>query len=203
MIQNTFPVPSVSVYNKWTPEKLKKNHTFLNGMFFFSVFFPSNNRTQEILYSIFFCQSWWPTCCFCGCDSFDEWEKSQGYHLLQSPSDGHSCSGWGFPSTYYNKSQNNTNTIQLLKQRLKDRKCSLDFKTFFLSDKQLKGKNNLRGWLLCDGGRECSSDNKNLTLNPLSPNIKKQILHTIQTRFHPPLTAHFFLLHQRALCRVI
>ena len=55
MIQNTFPVPSVSVYNKWTPEKLKKNHTFLNGMFFFSVFFsPRNNQTQEILYSIFF-----------------------------------------------------------------------------------------------------------------------------------------------------
>ena len=129
MIQNTFPVPSVSVYNKWTPEKLKKNHTFLNGMFFFSVFFPRNNRTQEILYSIFFCQSWWPTCCLCGCDSFDEWEKRLGYFFFQKSSDGHSCSGLGFPSRSYNKSQNNTNTIQLLKQRFKDRKCSLDLKT--------------------------------------------------------------------------
>ena len=40
MIQNTFPLPSVSVDNKGTPVKLKKNHTFLNRMFFFSVFFP-------------------------------------------------------------------------------------------------------------------------------------------------------------------
>ena len=131
LIQNTFPVPSVSDYNKWTPEKLKKNHTFLNGMFFFFSFIPPrNNQTQEIFYSIFFCQSWWPTCCFCGCDSFDEWEKRLGCHVLQKSSDGHSCSGSGFPSTSYNKSQNNTSTIQLLKQRLKDRKCSLDFKTF-------------------------------------------------------------------------
>ena len=117
MIQSTFPVPSVSDYNKWTPEKLKKNHTFLNGMVFFSVFFFSrNNQTQEIVYSIFFCPSWWPTCCFCGCDSFDEWEKNQGYHsfqLFQLSSDGHSCSGLGFRSTSYNKSQNDTNTIRL------------------------------------------------------------------------------------------
>ena len=130
MIQNIFPVPSVSVYNKWTPEKLKKNHTFLNGMFFFGFFFPRNNRTQEILYSIFFCQSWWPTCCFCGCDSFDEWEKRLGYSLFQKSSGSHSCSDSGFPSRSYNKSQDNTSTIQLLKQRLKDWKCSLDFKTF-------------------------------------------------------------------------
>ena len=100
-------------------------------LFFFSVFFfPRNNQTQEILYSIFSCQSWWPTCCLCGCDSFDEWEKRLGYHSFQSSSDGHSCSGSGFPLWSYNKSQNNTSTIQLLKQRLKDRKCSLDFKTF-------------------------------------------------------------------------
>ena len=132
MIQNTFPVPSVSVYNKWTPEKLKKNHTFLNAMFFFRLFVPRKNQTQQILYSIFFCQSWWPTCCFCGCDSFDEWEKRLGNDLFQWSSDGHSCSGLGFPfpSRSYNKSQDNTSTIQLLKQRLKDRKCSLDFKTF-------------------------------------------------------------------------
>ena len=130
MIQNTFPVPSVSVYNKWTPEKLKKNHMFLNEMFFFSVFFPRNNRTQEILYSIFFCQIWWPTCCFCGCDSFDEWEKRLGYRSFQKSSDGHSCSGSGVPSRSYNKSQDNTSTIQLLKQRLKDWKFSLDFKIF-------------------------------------------------------------------------
>ena len=116
MIQNPFPVPSVSVYNKWTPEKLKKNHTFLNAMFFFRLFVPRKNQTQQILYSIFFCQSWWPTCCFCVCDSFDEWEKSQGYSLFQKSSDGHSCSGKGFPSPSYNKSQNNTSTIQLLKQ---------------------------------------------------------------------------------------
>ena len=44
MIQNIFPVPSVSVYNKWTPEKLKKNHTFLNAMFFFFSFV-----SQEII----------------------------------------------------------------------------------------------------------------------------------------------------------
>ena len=93
-------------------------------------FFPRNNRTQEILYSIFFCQIWWPTCCFCGCDSFDEWEKTLGYHLFQWSSDGHLCSGLGFPSRSYNKSQDNTSTIQLLKQSLKDWKCSLDFKTF-------------------------------------------------------------------------
>ena len=134
MIQNTFPVPSLSVYYKWTPEKLKKTHTFFNGMFFVFVFFsffsPRNNQTQEILYSIFSCQSWWPTCCLCGFDSFDEWEKRLGYHLLQSSSDGHSCSGLGFPLRSYNKSQDNTSTIQLLKQRLKDRKCSLDLKTF-------------------------------------------------------------------------
>ena len=130
MIQNTFPVPSVSVYNMWTPEKLKKNHTFLNAMFFFQVCSPRNNQTQEIIYSIFFCQSWWPTCCFCVCDSFDEWEKRMEYNHFQKSSDGHSCSGLGFPSWSYNKSQNNTNTIQLLKQRLKDRKCSLDLKTF-------------------------------------------------------------------------
>ena len=130
MIQNIFPVPSVSVYNKWTPEKLKKNHTFLNGMFFFPVFSPRNNQTQEILYSIFFCQSWWPTCCFCVCDSFDEWEKRLGYFFFQKSSDGHSCTGLRFPSSSYNKSQNNTSTIHLSKQRLKDRKCSLAFKTF-------------------------------------------------------------------------
>ena len=47
MIQNTFPVPSVSVYNKWTPEKLKKNHTFLNGKFFFSVFFFPRNKLRK------------------------------------------------------------------------------------------------------------------------------------------------------------
>ena len=104
MIQNTFPVPSVSVYNKWTPEKLKKNHTFLNGMvFFFQIFFPRNNQTREILYSIFFCQSWWQTCCLCGCDSLDEWEKRVGYSSFQKSSDGHSCSGSRFPSRYYNK----------------------------------------------------------------------------------------------------
>ena len=130
MIQNTFPVPSVSVYNKWTPEKLKKNNAFLNAMCYFFLFFPRNNQTQEILYPIFFCQSWWPTCCFCGCDSFDEWEKRLGYSSFQQSSDGHSCSGLGFPLSSYNKTQNNTSTIQLLKQRLKDRKCSLDFKTF-------------------------------------------------------------------------
>ena len=121
---------SLSVYNKWTPEKLKKNHTFWNGMFFFHFFPPRKSQTQEILYSIFFFQSWWPTCCFCGFDSFDEWEKRLGYRLLQSSSDGHLCSGLGFPLWSYNKSQNNTSTIQLLKQRLKDRKCSLDLKTF-------------------------------------------------------------------------
>ena len=133
MIQNTFPVPSVSAYDKWTPKKLKKNHTFLKGMVFFSVyFFSRNNQTQEILYSIFISKCWGPTCCFCGCDSFDEWEKRLGYHSFQSSSDGHSCSGLGFPSTSYNKSQNNTNTIQLLKQLLKDRKCSLDFLKTFL-----------------------------------------------------------------------
>ena len=132
MIQNTFPVPSVSVYNKWTPEKLKKNHTFLNAMFFFRLFVPRKNQTQQILYSIFFCQSWWPTCCFCVCDSFDEWEKRLGYRSFQKSSDGHLCSGKGFPLQLrsYNKSQDNTSTIQLLKQRLKDWKCSLDFKTF-------------------------------------------------------------------------
>ena len=137
------------------PEKLKKNHTFLNGMFFFSVFFPRNNRTQEILYSIFFCQSWWPTCCLCVCDSFDEWEKRLGYRLFQKSSDSHSCSGLGFPLPSYNKSQNNTNTIQLLKQRLKDRKCESRSWNLSLSDKQLRGKNNPRGWLLCDEDVSC------------------------------------------------
>ena len=39
MIQNTVSVLSVSVYNKRTPEKLKKNRTFSNGMVFFSFFF--------------------------------------------------------------------------------------------------------------------------------------------------------------------
>ena len=123
---------SLSVYNKWTPVKLKKNHTFLNGMFFFfSFFFQEITELKKYsVYSIFFCQSWWPTCCFCGFDSFDEWEKRLGYHLLQSSSDGHSCSGLGFPLRSYNKSQDNTSTIQLLKQRLKDQKCSLDLKTF-------------------------------------------------------------------------
>ena len=131
MIQNTFPVPSVSIYNNWTPEKLKKNRTFLNGMFFFFSFFsPRNNQTQEILYSIFFSKRWWPTCCFCGCDSLDEWEKRLECSHFQNSSDSHSCSSLGFPLSSYNKSQNNTSTIQLLKQRLKDRKCSLDFKTF-------------------------------------------------------------------------
>ena len=107
---------------------------FLNGMVFFSVFFFSRNRnqTQEILYSIFISKCWGPTCCFCGCDSFDEWEKRLGNHSFQSSSDGHSCSGLGLPISQnsYSKSQNNTNAIQLLKQRLKDRKCSLDLKTF-------------------------------------------------------------------------
>ena len=45
MIQNTVSVLSVSVYNKRTPEKLKKNRTFSNGMVFFSFFFLRNNRT--------------------------------------------------------------------------------------------------------------------------------------------------------------
>ena len=112
MIQNIFPVPSLSVY------------------IFFSFFSPRNNQTQEILYSIFFSKRWWPTCCFCGCDSFNEWEKRMEYRNFKSSSDGHSCSGLGFPLSSYNKSQNNTNIIQLLKQRLKDRKWSLDFKTF-------------------------------------------------------------------------
>ena len=132
MTQNTFPVPPVSAYDKWTPEKLKKNHPFFKRSvsFFFPVFFPRNNQTQEILYSIFFSTSWWPTCCFCVSDSFDEWEKRLGYSSFQKSSDGHSCSGLGFPLWSYNKSQNNTYTIQLLKQRLKDRKWSLDLKTF-------------------------------------------------------------------------
>ena len=41
MTQNTFPVPPVSAYDKWTPEKLKKNHPFFkrNVSFFFPVFF--------------------------------------------------------------------------------------------------------------------------------------------------------------------
>ena len=47
MIQNIFPVPSVSVYNKWTPVKLKKNHTFLNGMFFFSFFSQEITKLGE------------------------------------------------------------------------------------------------------------------------------------------------------------
>ena len=47
MIQNIFPVPSVSVYNKWTPEKLNKNHAFLNGMFFFSVFFQEITELKK------------------------------------------------------------------------------------------------------------------------------------------------------------
>ena len=93
-------------------------------------FSPRNNQTQEILYSIFFCQSWGPTCCFCGCDSFDEWEKRLGYRIFQRCSDSQLCSGLGFPLPSYNKSQNNTSTIQLLKQRLKDRKCGVDLKTF-------------------------------------------------------------------------
>ena len=46
MIQNIFPVLSVSVYNKLIPEKLKKNHTFLNEMFFFSSFFSSQEITK-------------------------------------------------------------------------------------------------------------------------------------------------------------
>ena len=46
MIQNSFPVPSVSVYNKWTSEKLKKNHTFLDAMFFFFQFFFSQEITK-------------------------------------------------------------------------------------------------------------------------------------------------------------
>ena len=110
----------------------RKTILFLNGMFrfFFCFFFPRNNQTQEILYSIFFSKSWWPTCCFCVSDSFDEWEKRLGYSSFQKSSDGHSCSGLGFPLWSYNKSQNNTCTIQLLKQRLKDRKWSLDLKTF-------------------------------------------------------------------------
>ena len=95
----------------------------------FILLMRSNSR---ILYSIFFCQIWWPTCCFCVCDSFDEWEKSLGYFFFQKSSDGHWYSGLRLPlpQTSYNKSQNNINTIQLLKQRFKDRKCSLDFKTF-------------------------------------------------------------------------
>ena len=52
MIQNTFPVPSVSVYNKWTPEKLKKNHTFLNNVFFFS-FFPQEITELKEYYTRF------------------------------------------------------------------------------------------------------------------------------------------------------
>ena len=41
MTQNTFPVPPVSAYDKWTPEKLKKNHPFFkrNVSFFFLFFF--------------------------------------------------------------------------------------------------------------------------------------------------------------------
>ena len=55
MTQNTFPVPPVSAYDKWTPEKLKKNHPFFkrNVSFFFQFFFPRNNQTQEIWYPIF------------------------------------------------------------------------------------------------------------------------------------------------------
>ena len=115
MIQNTFPVPPVSAY-EWNLEKLKKNHTFFltEWCFFeFFFFFSRNNQTQEILYSIFISKSWGPTCCSCGCDSFDEWEKRLGYSSFQSTSDDHSCSGLGFPLTSYNKSQNNTSTFQL------------------------------------------------------------------------------------------
>ena len=75
----------------------RRKHTFLNAMFFFPVFSSRNNQTQEILCSIFFCQSWWPTCCFCVCDSFDEWEKRLGYFFFQKSSDGHSCLGLRFP----------------------------------------------------------------------------------------------------------
>ena len=53
MIQNTFPVPSVSVYNKWTPEKLKKDYTFLNAMFFFSGFFPQEITKLSKYYTLF------------------------------------------------------------------------------------------------------------------------------------------------------
>ena len=88
----------------------KRNGVFLSFFFFF---FSRNNQTQEILYSIFISKSWGPTCCSCGCDSFDEWEKRLGYSSFKSSSDGHSCSGLGFPLTSYNKSQNNTSTFQL------------------------------------------------------------------------------------------
>ena len=53
MIQDIFPVPSVSVYNKWTPEKLKKNHTFLNRMFFFFSFFPQEITELKEYYTRF------------------------------------------------------------------------------------------------------------------------------------------------------
>ena len=114
--------------NSWKAEE--KRYFFKRNGVFFSFFFSRNNQTQEIVYSIFFFQSWWPTCCLCGCDSFDEWEKRLGNSPFETFSDGLSCSVLGFPLWSYNKSQNNTSTIQLLKQRLKDRKCSLDFKTF-------------------------------------------------------------------------
>ena len=134
MTQNTFPVPPVSAYDKWTPEKLKKNHPFFkrNVSFFFPVFFFQEITKLRKYYTRFsLAKSWWPTCCFCVSDSFDEWEKRLGYSSFQKSSDGHSCSGLGFPLWSYNKSQNNTYTIQLLKQRLKDRKWSLDLKSFF------------------------------------------------------------------------
>ena len=108
----------------------RKTILFLKGMVFFQFFFSRNNQTQEILYSIFISKCWGPTCCFCGCDSFDEWEKRLGYRIFQRCSDSQLCSGLGFPLPSYNKSQNNTSTIQLLKQRLKDRKCGVDLKTF-------------------------------------------------------------------------
>ena len=52
MIQNTVSVLSVSVYNKWTSEKLKKNHTFLNGIFFLSFFFQEITELKKY-YTLF------------------------------------------------------------------------------------------------------------------------------------------------------
>ena len=114
-----FPSPQFhlmicELLKSWRKTIIFSTEFFLSVFFCFLGFFLSrNNQTQEILYSIFVRKSWWPTCCFCGCDSFDEWEKRLGYHPFQSSSDGHSCSGLGFPLKSYNKSQNNTHTIQL------------------------------------------------------------------------------------------
>ena len=53
MIQNTFPVPSVSVYNNWTPENSEEKPYFFNRNVFFFRFFPQEITKLKKYYTLF------------------------------------------------------------------------------------------------------------------------------------------------------